>query len=342
MRSIVYEHYGEPGAVLLLRDVPDLAAPSPGEVLIRVQSRPVLPGDLLGVRGRYRSPGNTADVAPGGARPGFEGVGVIEAVGPNVDTSTGLTSGRRVAFFPAKWAWSDYVLAPAQFVTPVPDEISNAVAGQLHVNPLTASLLTRAVEESGVREGDLIVLSAAGSAVARLAMTLALRKGLSVVGVVRRNAGAAFLQSSFPGVAIVSTEDDGWQGRLRSAAAGKPVRAVLDPAGGALASDLIALLADGGSFIGFGDLSGEPISIPALSFPARGLTMKGVSVGRWAGLPEAVRTADIRTAIELARTAPDLFPVAAEYDLAQIADAVAHAEQPGRIGAVLLTSISQQ
>jgi hypothetical protein len=52
-----------------------------------------------------------------------------------------------------------------------------------------------------------------------------------------------------------------------------------------------------------------------------------------------VRTADIRTAIELARTVSDLFPIAAEYDLAQVTDAVVHAEQPGRTGSVLLTSV---
>lgn len=33
---------------------------------------------------------------------------------------------------------------------------------------------------------------------------------------------------------------------------------------------------------------------------------------------------------KLARTAPDLFPVAAEYYLAQVAVAVVHAEQPAR------------
>jgi NADPH:quinone reductase-like Zn-dependent oxidoreductase len=339
MRSILYEHYGEPGDVLRLCDVPDLPAPASGEVLIRVHSRAVHPGDLLGIRGRYRSPGNTADVAPSGARPGFEGAGVIEAVGPNVVASTGLTPDRRVAFFPAKGAWSDYVLAPAKFVTPVPDEVSDAVAGQLHVNPLTASMLARAVDETGVGEGDLIVLSAAGSAVAKLAMTLALRKRLSVVGVVRTNAGAVSLQSSVPGAAIVSTEDNDWHDRVRSAAAGKPMRAVLDPVGGVLASELIALLADGGSFIGYGDLSSQPISIPPLSLPVRGLTMKGVSVGNWASLPEAMRTADIRSAIELARTASHLFPVAAEYALAQVKDAVVHAEQSGRTGSVLLTSV---
>jgi NADPH:quinone reductase-like Zn-dependent oxidoreductase len=136
----------------------------------------------------------------------------------------------------------------------------------------------------------------------------------------------------------VTTEDHDWRDRIRAAAEGKPIRAILDPVGGDLASNLIALLADGGSFIGYGDMSGQTISIPPLSLPERDLTIKGVSVGRWAGLPAAVRSADIKTSIDLASTAAGLFPIAAEYDLSHIADAIVHAEQSGRTGAVVLTS----
>ncbi len=154
MRGIIYDHYGEPNEVLALRDVPNLPEPGTGEVLIRVTSCSVHPGDLLGVRGRYRSPGNTADVAPGGARPGFEGAGVIEGVGSDVDPLRGLAPGVRVAFFPARWAWSERVVAPAQFVTAIPDDISDAAAAQLHVNPMTAVLLLPALEAAGLREGE--------------------------------------------------------------------------------------------------------------------------------------------------------------------------------------------
>nr|WP_272210262.1 hypothetical protein [Marinicella sp. W31]MDC2876129.1 hypothetical protein [Marinicella sp. W31] len=66
--------------------------------------------------------------------------------------------------------------------------------------------------------------------------------------------------------------------------------------------------------------------------------MSGISVGRWAGLSEAERAKDIQTALELAHRSPELFAVTAEYDLSAIAEAVAHAERPGRTGTVLLTS----
>ena len=338
MRSIVHDHYGEPREVLQLRNVPGLPAPGVGEVLIRVRFRPIHPGDLIGVRGLYRSSDNTSDVAPGGARPGFDGTGIVEAMGSGVNAKTKLRPGSRVSFFPAKWAWGEYVLAQAQFVTPVPDDIPDAVASQLFVNPLTASMLVRAVEDAGVDAGNPIILTAAGSSVAKLVMTLAQRKGLSVIGLVRSDAGAASLQSDFPDATIVSTEEEAWLVQVRSAIGRKQVRAVLDPVGGPLAGQLIDLICSGGSFIGYGDLSGQPIPVSPLALPVRGLTMKGVSVGSWASLADTLRAADVATTIELARTAPDLFAVAAEYDLSEISKAVVHAEQPGRTGTVLLTS----
>ena len=338
MRSIVYERYGEPNQVLKLQDVPNPPPPNEGEVLVRVLSRPVHPGDLIGVRGGYRSPRNIAGVPAGGARPGFEGYGIVEASGPGIDAAKGLTPGSRVAFFPAKWAWGEYVLAPAQFVTAVPNDVPDTIASQLHVNPLTAAMLVRAAENAKVKANDLIVLSAAGSAVARLAIGLALAKGFSVIGLVRSDRGVAAAQAMFPQATFMSTEAEDWPDRLQAAAQGRSVRAVLDPVGGQVARKLLDLLADGGAFIGYGDLSGEPIPVPPLAFPVRGLTMSGVSVGRWAVLPDGMRTKDVETAIGLAQSSPELFAVAAEYDLSDVLEAVTHAEQPGRTGSILLTS----
>jgi NADPH:quinone reductase-like Zn-dependent oxidoreductase len=329
MRSIIYHQYGEPAEVLRLSEVPDLPAPAEGEVLIRVHSRPVHPGDLLGIRGRYRAPGNTSPVGPDGARPGFEGVGVIEAVGAGVGPA--LAPGMRVAFFPARWAWSDKVLAPARYVTAIPERLPDALAAQLHVAPLTAALLLRAVQDVGARPGDVIALSAARGLVARLTSRLLLAQGYVPVGLVRSEETS---QSS--SMRFVSTGEPDWEKRIFPLTQGKPIKVALDAVGGKVASTLASLLADGGSLISYGDLSGVPLEIPALLFSTRGIGMRGVSVGRWPALPDAVRAADLASALSLAQSEPDLFRVAAEYQLAQIADAVVHAERPGKDGAVLL------
>ncbi|NYE62772.1 NADPH:quinone reductase-like Zn-dependent oxidoreductase [Duganella sp. 1224] len=334
MRSIIYHQYGEPAEVLHLTEAPELPPPSQGEVLIRVTHRPIHPGDLLGVRGRYRAPGNTAPVGVDGARPGFEGAGVIEAVGAGVDPA--LAPGARVAFFPARWAWSDKVIAPARFVTVTPDDVADAAAAQLHVAPLTAALLFRAVQDAGARRGDVVALSAAGGAVARLTAQLLHEAGYRAVGVVRSAAAVAALQEQAPYMGIVSTDQADWSKRIYAVTQGMPLRVALDPVGGAVASTLAALLDGGGTLVSYGDLSGQPLSVPALAFSTRDLRIGGVSVGRWPALPDAQRDADRATALRLARTAPALFRVAAEYPLDAIAAAVLHAEQPGKDGAVLL------
>ncbi|MRW84935.1 zinc-binding dehydrogenase [Pseudoduganella sp. FT26W] len=336
MRSIIYHQYGEPADVLQLTEAPELPPPGVGEVLIRVLSRPVHPGDLLGIRGRYRAPGNTAPVGPDGARPGFEGMGVIEAVGAGVDPVLGLTPGTRVAFFPARWAWSDKVLAPVRVVTRIPDDISDAAAAQLHVAPLTAALLLRAVQAAGAQAGDVVALSAAGGLVARLAATLLLAHGYVPLGVVRSEDAIRILSAQLPGVQFVSTQHRDWSRRVYAMTQGRGVRVALDPVGGEVASMLTAMLADGGALVSYGDLSGEALTVPALAFSTRGITIHGVSVGRWPSLPDAVRAADIDTALHLARSQPTAFIAAAVYELAQVADAVRHAERPGKAGSVLL------
>jgi NADPH:quinone reductase-like Zn-dependent oxidoreductase len=341
MRSILYRSYGDPAKVLELAEVPDLAAPAANEVLIRVLSRPVHPGDLLGVAGRYRAPGDTSNVAPGGNRPGFEGMGTVEAIGSAVDSSAALVLGARVAFFPGRWAWGERVLVPASFVTPLPANLSDDVAAQLHVNPLTATILLRAAEAAGLQAGGegVAVVTAAASSVARMLMVLARQRGLTMIGLVRSHEGAADLKASDPDAPVECTAKAGWQDRVRDSANGRPIRAVLDCVGGDVASDLLVMLGGGGTFISYGDLSGDPLRANALSFSVRNLRVHGVSVGGWASLSADVRAQDMRDAITLAQREPALFRVAGSYDLVDISKAVAHSQEAGKGGAVLLTSL---
>jgi NADPH:quinone reductase-like Zn-dependent oxidoreductase len=243
MRAAVYFKHGKPEDVLEVVDVEDPKQPGRDEVLVRILLRPVHHGDLLGVSGRYQ-PGAT--VSDGGVRVGFEGYGIVEAAGDGVT----LKPGTRVAFFPERGAWSEKAIVPVEYVTEVPDDVSDEAAAQLHVNPLTAALLLRAVETSGAKPGrDVVVLTAAGSAVARLAIGLLLDRGYDVVGVVRREAGVNELNVVFPDLPVVSTEKTGWQDGVVSAADGNPIAVVLDPVGGEIASAAAGLLSQGGSLV---------------------------------------------------------------------------------------------
>lgn len=336
MRTIRYHSYGNPEQVLQVDEVAAPPAPADGEIQVRVLARPIHPGDLLGVAGRYRSPGDTSNVAPGGSMIGFEGAGVVEAVGAGVGSQFAV--GTRVAFFPARGAWGELVNVSTAFAVPLPASLSTELGAQLHVIPMTAMLLMRAARAAGAKAGTAMVLTAAGSSVARIVAAIALREGIRVVGVVRSTAGATALAKLLPGIETIATEAAGWQDQLPVATGGLPVQTLLDSVGGDVASELFLRLASGGAVISYGDLSGEPLRVPALAFSVRNLRIEGVSVGRWAGQSPEQRDADVRDVLALLADRPDLLPVIATHDLSDVSAAVALAKRPGKLGTVLLTS----
>ncbi|MGF6768310.1 NADPH2:quinone reductase [Paraburkholderia sp. GAS199] len=335
MKAIVFNRFGAPDEVLELTTLPDPTPPGPGEVVVRVTKRQLHPGNLMMVRGKFNFP----MPADGFLIPGADGVGIVEAVGEDVDASS-LKPGMRVIFNPSPGAWAERVKTRVELVTPIPDDLPDAVAVQMLPNAVIALMLLReaqrAVPEAG-RETP-ILLNAAGSSVARFLTLAAHRRGLKVIGAVRSENGAKMLSRRFPDLPVVSTAESDWPDQLRQAAGSRPLQVIMDPVAGAMIGDLVPLLGDGGALLLYGVMSPEPITFP-LSALAREIMFKGVSSSRWMQQTSAEqRRDDVAEAIEMGRGSPEKFEVEAEYDLAQFADAVKHIERANRHGAILLSS----
>jgi NADPH:quinone reductase-like Zn-dependent oxidoreductase len=332
MRTIVYDQQGDAAQVLSLREESPPPTPAAGQVVVRVLSRPIHPGDLLQVEGAAGVPPRRYAVP---RSPGVEGTGVIEAVGEGVE---GLRAGQRVAFFPVPGAWSELVTVPAELAVPVPEGVSAETAALMLVNPLTLLTLLRAVEDAQHGKEGPVVQTAAGSAIGKLVGAAALRHGFPLVNLVRSAAGAQALRKRFPGLPTISTADPDWRTQAQSAIGGRGAQVVLDAVGGSLTGDLVALLAEGGTLITYGGLGSSSTPVESLGLTSRELTVRGVSVGRWLTRTPEERAEDVAFATRLAETAPELLEVAACYDLADFAEAISHVRRPGRSGTVLLTS----
>ncbi|MGW5821946.1 alcohol dehydrogenase catalytic domain-containing protein, partial [Streptomyces noursei] len=94
VRAITFDRQGPATEVLRLAEQAPPAAPRAGQVVVRVLSRPIHPGDLVGVEGLSGVPRQRHSFP---VSPGLEGMGVIEAAGEGSDA---LRPGQRVAFFP--------------------------------------------------------------------------------------------------------------------------------------------------------------------------------------------------------------------------------------------------
>ena len=337
MSRLVHRRHGPPAEVLEWAPSPPAVALSGDAASVRVTHVPIHPGDLLGVSG---SPafGIPATIPDGGRVPGFEGAGVIEALGSHVDPKLELDVGTRVAFFPVDGAWSERIVTPARVLVRIPDDVPDGVAAQMLINTVTASMILRAglaALPAEKRSGVTIIQTGAGSAVGRLVTTLLAEAGVSAIRLVRSRSGAAALRATSPSVPVVATEDQDWMDQVRDAVGEREPLVALDGVGGDLLAGIARVLSDGGTVVSYGSLGGGRADIRL--FAPRALTLRGVSIGRWGAEPAGVREADVATALRLARTAPALFDVAQTYAARDVAAAVEHAGRRGRSGTVLLT-----
>ncbi|WP_416237252.1 zinc-dependent alcohol dehydrogenase family protein [Streptomyces marinisediminis] len=338
MRALVFARHGDPARVLRRAEVA-CPAPGPGQVRVRVTARPVNPSDLLFVQGRYgrRAAFAPRSDGPGGGAPvaaaGFEGAGVVDALGPG---TAGPPPGTRVAVA-ADGTWQEYVCAPAAAVLPVGEGMPLDAACQLTVNPFTAHLL---LDDLALREGDSVLLTAGASAVSRMTARLARRRGLRCLAAVRRAEQVAPLEGgdAVPLPAPTGTE---LAERVREATEGRGVDAALDAVGGSVGGAALRGVRPGGRFVSYGLLSGRPVPVPpeALIFHRTRVS------GFW--LPERLERLERRGEPAVRRVTGDVvaavaaglpgLEVAARYDLDSYALALEHAARPGRTGKVLLT-----
>ncbi|MFD7663900.1 zinc-dependent alcohol dehydrogenase family protein [Streptomyces sp. NPDC059788] len=331
---MVFDRYGDPAEVLLLkhREVPE---PGPGEVRVRMRVSPVNPSDLLLVQGRYGrpapfSPGLHPDGGAAASPVGFEGVGTVDRAGPGAR----YAAGTRVAVS-ALGTWSEYLTTDADDVLPVPDGLSDAVACQLTINPVTAHLL---LDDLGLAEGELILLTAASSTVARMVLQLAGPRGLRCLCVVRDKRHRSSLMAAGAEAVLVQGEERlGQQLTALSDAGG--IAAVLDAVGGPVGTLALRALRDGGRFVSYGLLSGEPLTVAPEELLFRNVTMTGFWLPERLGRLPAARTGRLmRDVTEQLLRGRLTTPAAEHFDLADAARAVRCALGPGHAGKAVLTS----
>jgi NADPH2:quinone reductase len=323
MRSALHREFGEPADVLAPADSP-VPEPGPGEVRIRTRLAPIHNHDLWTIRGQYGY--KPALPAIGGS----EAVGVIDALGEGVQ---GLSVGQRVNAASGRGTWAEAFVANARMVIPLPDAIPDEIAAQLIAMPLSALML---LEFLKVEPGQWVVQNAANGAVGKTLAMLAPARGIPVLSLVRRDAGAEEMRAL--GVSnVVSTEQIKWKDAARALLGKTGARAAVDSVGGQASADLMGLLGENGLLVSFGAMSGETMHIP----PGDMIFKHATVTGFWGSkVSREMKAEDRRRLVgELIQRALGgelKLPVDAVFDLEDAAKAAAESLRVGRGGKVLL------
>lgn len=324
MHSLSYSRFGKPADVLQLSDQP-LPQPGAGEVRLKMHLSPIHNHDLLTISGQY---GYKPDLP---ALSGSEGMGVVDALGEGVE---GISIGQRVAASGLKGAWSNYAIARAASVVPLPDAISDEVGAQLIAMPLSALTL---LDFTGIAEGQWLIQNAANGAVAKVVSQLARTRGIHVVNLVRRAEAVAELKEL--GIDnVVATSEDGWKDRVAEMTGGAPIAVGVDGVGGTASGDLLSLLGEGGQLISFGLMSGQPMQISSGDLIFKQAVVKGFWLAKLMTTMEPERMRRLLSElVTRAASGEMLLQVDGIYTMKDAAAAMTAATEPGRKGKVLLS-----
>ena len=145
MKQVLLERYGSPAEAVRCVDVPDVGAPTAGEVVFDVLAFPINPADLSMCRGTYR----LRPALPAGI--GAECVGRVTAVGAGVSH---VKPGDRVINLQRE-NWTQRRRVKGDDVIPVPAGLDELQAAMLRINPPTALLLLTDIVD--LNPGDWLI-----------------------------------------------------------------------------------------------------------------------------------------------------------------------------------------
>ena len=220
--------------------LPPLAA---GEALVKVAAAGVNFIDIYHRTGLYPLP------LP--AVLGLEGAGVVEQIADDVKV---VKPGDRVGFCAAGLgAYAGHKIAPAERLTPLPDDISFEQAAAVLLKGMTVEYLIRRLYP--VRAGQIVLWHAAAGGVGLLACQWLKQLGATIIGTVGNEEKAKLAKAHGCDYTILYGEEDVAK-RVREITDGKGVPVAFDSVGAMTFQSTLDSLAVRGMFVSFGNASG--------------------------------------------------------------------------------------
>jgi len=254
-KSIMIRSHGAPDVIEMVEaDVPD---PGPGEVRIRQRAIGLNFIDIYYRTGLY------ANTLPHGL--GFEGAGVIDAVGANV---SGLKEGDRVAYPQGPiGAYAELRTMPAATVVKIPKAVSFEQAAAVMLKGLTVQYLFR--QTYRLQGNETILFHAAAGGVGLIACQWARALGVRLIGTVSSPEKAALAKSAGAWQTIDYSKEN-FAERVAALTNGAKVPVVYDGVGKTTWEGSLDCVQPRGLMVSFGNASGAVTGVNLGILAAKG------------------------------------------------------------------------
>ncbi len=207
---------------LELVEIP-IPKPQKGEVLVKMAYSPINPSDLAFLTGNY------GIKKPMPVVPGLEGSGVVVENGGGFYGKMLLNKNVACVASPKyDGTWAEYMVTEATKCIALKKNVALEQGSMFFVNPLTAISF---IEICKKQKFNCIVMSAAGSALAKMVLHLAKKEGIPFVGLVRKNEQVIELESIGAEKGINITDSD-FENKIKESVKNKGKILYLDCVGG--------------------------------------------------------------------------------------------------------------
>lgn len=207
--------------------------------------------------------------------PGIDASGVVvESSVPNLQNGDPvLVTGYEMGS--GQWGgWSEYLRVPAEWVIPLPDDLTLESSMQLGTAGLTAALSVDALQHHGIKpeQGPILVTGATGG-VGILAVKILAKSGYEVVAVTGKSDRVDWLKEQGASKVIGRDEvnDDSSRPLLKSQWAG-----AVDCVGGQPLTTILRSTQLGGCVTACGMVAGADLNMSVFPFILRGVTLVGI------------------------------------------------------------------
>lgn len=270
MKAIVIDQYGGP-EVLKLQNI-DIGKPGKGQALVSLKAAGVNFVEIYQRRGSY--PIDLPYV------PGWEGAGIVEALGEGVSN---VKVGDRVAYVHEPGAYAEQSLVKADRLIPLPPDLSFEQGAAFPLQGMTAHYLVH--EFRKIKPNDVVLIHAAAGGMGLLLVQWARHLGARVIGTVSTEEKAKAAKKAGASDVIIYTKQN-FAVETMKLTNNRGADLIIDGVAKSTFPGNLEAAALRGNIVIFGAASGpaDPISPNALM--PRSLTVSGGS------LPNFIHTRD--------------------------------------------------
>lgn len=308
MKAVLCKAYGPPES-LVIEEVESLK-PGPGQVVVDVKACGINFPDTLIIEGKYQFK-PAMPFSPGG-----EVAGIVKEVGEGVAQ---VKAGDRVIAFTGHGGFAEEVLAEANILIPVPEQMDFVTASAFVMVYGTSHYALK--DRAKLQPGEtLLVLGAAGG-VGLAAVELGKAMGARVIAAASSDEKLAICREHGADECINYTNED-LKERIKTLTAGNGVDVVYDPVGGAYSEMALRGMAWEGRYLVIGFAAGEIPRIPLNLTLLKGCSIVGVFWGTFTKRDPQRNQAHLRELMSWFLEGKLRPHVSATYSMERVADAL--------------------